>query len=210
LRRFRYNPDVKSLLAMLPAVIPLLLLMIPAMLTALSVVREKELGSIINFYVTPISRLEFLLGKQLPYVALAMSNYVLLVILALAIFRVPITGSILVMTLGAFFYTLSATAIGLLFSIFMRSQIAAMFATAIGTILPAVQFSGLINPVSSLEGAGALVGSVFPTSYFVTICRGVFSKGLGFADLGHDLAALAVTFPAILGLCVMLLRKQES
>jgi ribosome-dependent ATPase len=73
--RFRYNPDVKSLPAMVPAVIPLLLLMLPAMLTALAVVREKELGSIINLYVTPVTRTEFLLGKQLPYVGLAMVNF---------------------------------------------------------------------------------------------------------------------------------------
>jgi ribosome-dependent ATPase len=208
--RYRYNPDVKSLVAIAPAVIPVLLLLFPAMLTALSVVREKELGSIINFYVTPIGRFEFLLGKQLPYVALAMVNYVLLVLLALLVFRVPITGNIVTMTLGAFLYTLSATAIGLLFSIFMRSQIAALFATAIGTILPAVQFSGLINPVSSLEGVGAVIGSLFPTTHFVTICRGVFSKGLGFADLSQPLIALTAAFPVILGLCVVLLKKQES
>ena len=208
--RYRYNPDVRSLVAIAPAVIPVLLLLFPAMLTALSVVREKELGSIINFYVTPIGRFEFLLGKQLPYVALAMANYVLLVLLALLIFRVPITGNILAMTLGAFLYTLSATGIGLLFSIFMRSQIAALFATAIGTILPAVQFSGLINPVSSLEGAGAFIGTIFPTAHFVTICRGVFSKSLGFGDLTQPLLALLVAFPVILGLCVVLLKKQEG
>lgn len=208
--RYRYNPDVKSLVAIAPAVVPILLLLFPAILTALSVVREKELGSIINFYVTPITRLEFLLGKQVPYVLLAMVNYVLLVIVAVAIFRVPITGNILAMTLGAFLYTLTSTAIGLLFSIFMRSQIAAMFATAIGTILPAVQFSGLINPVSSLEGPGKLIGAIFPATHFVTICRGVFSKGLGFADLVGQLLALAVTFPILLATCVVLLRKQEN
>ncbi|MCC2978270.1 ribosome-associated ATPase/putative transporter RbbA [Sphingomonas sp. PL-96] len=208
--RYRYNPDVKSLVAIVPAVIPVLLLLLPAMLTALSVVREKELGSIINFYVTPISRLEFLLGKQLPYAALAMANFVMLVLLAWAVFGVPITGNVLVMTVGALFYTLSATALGLLFSIFMRSQIAALFATMVGTILPAIQFSGFINPVSSLEGAGAIIGAIFPTTHFVTICRGVFSKGLGFADLTQELVALAIAFPVILGLCALLLKKQES
>ncbi|CAN5207079.1 ribosome-associated ATPase/putative transporter RbbA [soil metagenome] len=208
--RYRYNPDVKSLVAIAPAVIPVLLLLFPAMLTALSVVREKELGSIINFYVTPITRVEFLLGKQLPYVALAMLNYVLLVLLAVLIFRVSISGDVLAMTVAALLYTLSATAIGLLFSIFMRSQIAALFATAIGTILPAVQFSGLINPVSSLEGVGAFVGRIFPTTHFVTICRGVFSKGLGFGDLGQPLLALAAAVPVLLALSVALLKKQED
>lgn len=208
--RYRYNPDVRSLVAIAPAVIPILLLLFPAILTALSVVREKELGSIINFYVTPISRLEFLLGKQLPYVALAMLNYVLLVLMAIVMFRVPITGNLATMTAGAFLYILSATAMGLLFSTFMRSQIAALFATAVGTILPAIQFSGLINPISSLEGAGRIIGTIFPTTQFVTICRGVFSKGLGFADLSGELAALAISYPVIMLVCAALLRKQES
>src|SRR3546814_14952855 len=112
------------------------------------------------------------------------------VLLALLVFRVPITGNVLAMTVAALLYTLSATAIGLLFSIFMRSQIAPLFATAIGTILPAVQFSGLINPVSSLEGVGAFIGRIFPTTHFVTVCSGVFSKGLVFGDLGKPLLAL--------------------
>ncbi len=207
--RYRYNPDVESLVAIAPAVIPILLMLFPAMLTALSVVREKELGSIVNFYVTPISRVEFLLGKQLPYVALAMINYLLLVFLAVAAFGVPITGSFAVMTLGALLYVLSSTALGLLFSVFLRSQIAAMFATAIGTILPTVEFSGLIDPISSLEGAGAVIGIVFPATWFVTICRGVFSKGLGLFDLWGPLLILLVTYPVILGISVVFLRKQE-
>ena len=207
--RYRYNPDVESLIATVPAVIPILLLLIPAMLTALSVVREKELGSIVNFYVTPITRIEFLLGKQLPYAALALLNFATLVLLALFVFRVPISGNVLALSAGAALHALCATAIGLLFSTFMRSQIAAIFATAIGTILPAVQFSGLINPISSLEGAGALIGHVFPATHFISICRGVFSKGLGFADLQAPLLSLAATYPLVLALCAFLLRKQE-
>ena len=208
--RYRYNPDVKSLVAIAPAVIPILLLLIPAMLTALSVVREKELGSIVNLYVTPITRIEFLLGKQLPYAALAMFNFVTLTLLALFVFRVPMTGSFPTFALAALFYTLCSTAIGLLFSVFMRSQIAALFATAIGTILPAVQFSGLINPVSSLEGAGAVIGNIFPATHFVTISRGVFSKGLGFLDLQTDLIALAISFPVVLLAAAAFLKKQEG
>ncbi len=207
--RYRYNPDVRSLVAIVPAMIPVLLLLLPSILTALSVVREKELGSIINFYVTPVSRVEFLLGKQIPYVGLAMVNYVLLILLAVLVFGVSISGSIATLTLAALLYTLCSTAIGLLFSVFMCSQIAALFATAIGSILPAVQFSGLINPVSSLEGAGAAIGRVFPATHFITISRGVFSKNLGFMDLTVPLAALAIAFPVILGASVLFLKKQE-
>lgn len=208
--RFRYNPDVKSLVAMVPAVIPLLLMMIPAMLTALSVVREKELGSIVNLYVTPVTRLEFLLGKQLPYIGLAMINFLLMALLAVTVFGVPMRGSFLALSAAALLYVISATAMGLLFSTFVRSQIAAIFGTAVLTILPAVQFSGMTDPVSSLEGMGRMIGTIYPTTYFLIIARGTFSKGLGFADLQASFMPLILAVPLLTGLCVLLLRKQET
>ncbi|MGT2509405.1 ribosome-associated ATPase/putative transporter RbbA [Cupriavidus basilensis] len=208
--RFRYNPDVKSLPAMVPAVIPLLLMMIPAMLTALSVVREKELGSIINLYVTPVTRTEFLLGKQLPYVLLAMVNFLLLSLLAVTLFDVPLKGSFPTLALGALLFVISATGIGLLASTFTRSQIAAMFVTMIGTIMPTVQFAGMLNPVSSLEGPGALIGRIFPATYFLTISRGVFSKALTFGDMHASFWPLLIAIPAILCLAVAFLKKQDT
>ena len=207
--RFRYNPDVRSLPAMVPAVIPLLLLMLPAMLTALAVVREKELGSIINFYVTPTSRLEFLLGKQLPYVALALLNFCLMCLAAVTVFGVPMKGSFATLALAALLYSLSSTGMGLLASTLVRSQIAAIFFTMVGTLIPAVQFGGLINPVSALEGVGRWIGEAYPASHMFVISRGVFSKALGFSDLTASFWPLALAFPVILGLAVLLLRKQE-
>ena len=207
--RFRYNPDVRSLPAMVPAVIPMLLLMIPAMLTALSVVREKELGSIINLYVTPVTRSEFLLGKQLPYVALAMVNFGLMTLLAITVFDVPVKGSFLTLTAAAFLFVIFSTGFGLFASTFTRSQIAALFVTMIGTLIPAVQFAGMLNPVSSLEGPGAWIGNVYPATYFLTISRGVFSKALGFSSLHAAFWPLALAVPVILGLSIGLLRKQE-
>lgn len=208
--RFRYNPDVKSIVAIVPAVIPLLLLLIPAILTTLSVVREKELGSIINFYVTPVTRIEFLLGKQLPYVVLAMLNFVTLTALAVAVFGVPFTGSFAAFSATALLYVAAATGIGLLTSTFMRSQVAALFATVLVTMIPGAQYSGLIDPVSSLQGAARVIGEVYPTTWFIIVSRGVFAKGLGFGDLGLPIAALAVSVPVILGMCVLLLRKQAT
>jgi ribosome-dependent ATPase len=174
------------------------------------VVREKELGSIINFYVTPVTRLEFLLGKQLPYVALGMVNFLLLTLLAITIFGVPMTGSFLTLAVATLLYLGAATAMGLLISTFMRSQIAAIFGTSVLTILPATQFSGMIDPVSSLEGAGALIGQLYPTTHYLTIARGTFSKGLDLSDLGMSFIPLLIAVPVLLGLCVALLKKQET
>jgi len=208
--RYRYNPDIKSIVAMAPAVIPILLLIIPAILAALSVVREKELGSIINFYVTPVTRLEFLLGKQTPYVLLGMLNFFLLTAFAVFVFRVPFTGSFAAFTGGALLYVIITTTMGLLISAFMSSQIAAIFATALLTMIPATQYSGLIDPVSSLQGAGAIIGRIYPTAHFVTITRGTFSKGLDLADLPGPFIALLVTIPILLALAAALLKKQAT
>ncbi|MDY0329758.1 MAG: ribosome-associated ATPase/putative transporter RbbA [Thiomonas sp.] len=207
--RFRYNPDVKSLVAMVPAVIPLLLMMIPAMLTSLSVVREKELGSIINFYVTPVGRIEFLVGKQLPYVALAMFNFLLLWVMAVTVFGVPFKGSFAALATAALLYVAAATALGLLISTFLRTQTAAIFATTIGTLLPAAQFSGMINPISSLEGPAVWIGQIYPTTHFLTIARGTFSKALGFPELAPAFVPLALAAPLLIALSAALLRKQE-
>ncbi|HCI6738866.1 ribosome-associated ATPase/putative transporter RbbA [Klebsiella quasipneumoniae] len=208
--RYRYNPDVKSLPAIVPAVIPLLLMMIPAMLSALSVVREKELGSIINLYVTPTTRSEFLLGKQVPYIVLGMFNFFLLCALSVFVFGVSHKGSFLTLSLAALLYVTIATGLGLLISTFMKSQIAAIFGTAIITLIPATQFSGMIDPVASLEGPGRWIGQIYPTSHFLTIARGTFSKALNLSDLWGSFIPLLIAVPLVLGLSVLLLKKQEG
>ncbi len=207
--RFRYNPDVKSLPAMVPAVIPLLLLMLPAMLAALAVVREKETGAIINLYVTPVTRAEFLLGKQLPYVALAMINFIVMVLVSALLFDVSPNGSIAAMLVAGLLFSLIATGMGLLASAVTRTQIAAMFLAMVGTLIPAITYGGMIDPVSSLEGTGRLIGETYPASHMFTITRGVFNKALGFGDLVNSFWPLVITVPVIVGLAIKLLKKQE-
>jgi ribosome-dependent ATPase len=208
--RYRYNPDVKSLPAMVPAVIPLLLLLIPAMLATLSVVREKDLGSIINFYVTPTTRLEFLLGKQLPYVALGMLNFLMMTALAVTVMGVPLKGDFWAAAVGALLYVSCTTGIGLFVSTVTRTQVAALFATTVLTLIPASNFCGLIDPVSSLEGFGRLIGEIYPAAFFTTISRGIFNKALGFAGLYTSFLPLLITIPVLIGLSAAFLKKQET
>jgi len=207
--RFKYNQDFDSIYAMVPANISLMLALFPAILMALAIVREKELGSITNLYVTPVTRLEFLIGKQLPYIAIAMVNFVLLFMMALFVFDVPLKGSFAVLIIGVLLYVTTTTGYGMLISAFTRTQIAALFGTAILTVLPATQFSGMMTPVSSLTGTARILGQAFPMTYFVPISAGTFTKGLGFQDLGADMGKLAIFVPALILLSLMLLRKQE-
>jgi ribosome-dependent ATPase len=174
------------------------------------VVREKELGSIINLYVTPITRTEFLLGKQLPYVLLAMFNFGLMCLTAVTVFGVPMSGSFATLSLAALIFSVCSTGMGLLASTVTRSQIAAMFFAMLGTMLPAVQFAGLINPVSSLEGFGRWIGEIYPASYMLLISRGVFSKALNFSDLQASFWPMLLAVPVIMGLAIFLLKKQEA
>jgi ribosome-dependent ATPase len=207
--RYRYNQSFESVNAMVPTVIAILLVFIPAVLMALGVVREKELGTITNLYVTPVNRLEFLLGKQLPYVAVGMANFLVMTLLAVTLFGVELKGSFPALALGALLYVMATTGFGLLVSSFTRTQIAALFGTAIATMIPTVLFSGMMQPVSSLEGGAALLGNGFPASYFMTISVGTFTKALGFAELTTSLLGLAAFFPVLTLLSALLLRKQE-
>lgn len=207
--RFLYNPDVESLPAMVPVVIPLLLLMLPAMLSALAVVREKEIGSIINLYVTPVTRTEFMLGKQFPYFVLAMVNFVLMVLMAIFIFDVPVKGSFLALFAAAVLYCIAATGLGLLASALTRSQIAALFLAMVGTMIPAVTYGGMTDPVSSLQGGARFMGEIYPATHMFTISRGVFNKALGFRELAGSFLPLALSIPVILGGAIALVRKQE-
>lgn len=207
--RFRYNQDFSSIYAIVPGQLAFQLALIPAILMALAIVREKELGSIVNLYVTPVTRLEFLLGKQLPYVAVAMVNFAILFLMVLFAFGVPLKGSFLALLFGTLAYVLATTAYGQIISAFANTQIAALFGTAIMTVLPATMFAGMLLPVSSLSGPGALLGKLFPMTYFLPISVGTFTKGLALDDLMNHLLPLMLFFPALTLLGVLLVRPQE-
>jgi ribosome-dependent ATPase len=207
--RYKYNQDFNSVYAMVPSTISMMLALFPAILMALAIVREKELGSITNLYVTPVTKVEFLIGKQLPYIGLAVTNFGLMFLMALFVFQVPLRGSFLTLLLGVVVYVTTTTAYGMLISAFASTQIAALFATAILTVLPATQFAGQQVPVSSLSTTAQIMGRAFPMTYFRPIAVGTFTKGLGFGDLAVNLGELAIFVPVLLLISFMLLRKQE-
>jgi ribosome-dependent ATPase len=208
--RFRYNQSFESVNAMVPSVIMLMLILIPAIMSTIAVVREKETGSIANFHSTPITKFEFLFGKQLPYIVVAMISFVLLVLLAVFLFRVPVKGSLLMLVVGTLFYVAATTAFGQLISTFTRTQVTAVFATSILSIIPAVNFAGLLVPVSSLSGGGRLLGLGFPPAWYQPISVGAFTKGLGFEELWSNVLMLAVFFVVYLVAAQLILRKQET
>ncbi len=208
--RFRYNQEFKSVYAIVPGTLMMLLIWIPSMMTAAGVVREKEMGSITNLYATPVNGLEFLLGKQFPYLLIALLNFAIFVALAVSLFGVPIKGSVSALILGALLYVIATTGLGLLMSAFMKTQIAAIFGTAIITVVPAVNFSGLFVPMASLTEGARMFGRAFPSSYFQQISLGTFTKSLGFTELFDEFLVLAVLIVIYLMLGLSLLKTQEQ
>jgi len=208
--RFRYNQAFLSVNAMVPSVFMLMLCLIPAIMSAIAVVREKETGSIANFRSTPITKFEYLLGKLIPYIGVALVNFVFLFIMAIFLFGVPLKGPFFTLLIATIIYVTSTTGFGQLISSFTRTQVAAVFATAILSIVPAVNFSGLFAPVSSLSGGAKIMGLSFPSAWYQPVTVGVFAKALGMAELWRNIAAIAVIAVAYLVLSLIFLRKQEA
>ena len=208
--RYRYNQSFKSIYSEVPSTIMVMLILIPAIMTALGVVREVETGSIANFRSTPVTRVEFLLGKQLPYVLIGVLSFATLVLLAIFVFGVPVRGSWAALIAGGLLCVCAATGFGLLMSTFVRTQVAAVFGTTCIALIPTVSFSGLLVPVSSLSGAGRAIGLGFPSSWFQQISVGTFTKGLGFPELWLNHLALAIFAVLYIGVAALILRKQES
>jgi ribosome-dependent ATPase len=208
--RFRYNQAFKSVFSMVPTVIVMMLILIPAIMATIAVVLEKETGSIANFRSTPISKFEFLAGKQFPYVAVGMLTFTLLVLMAFFVFHVPVKGSFAALALGTLLYVFSTCGFGQLVSTFTQTQVAAVFATTVLSVIPTVNFSGLLVPVSSLTGQGRLMGLMFPAAWFQPISVGTFTKGLGFSDLWSNALVLAAFALVYLLAAQMVLQKQEA
>lgn len=207
--RYTYNQDFKSIYAITPGMIMMAMMLIPVMMTALGVVREREIGSITNLYTSPASVRQFLVGKQIPYVVVSFLSYLILVWLAVVVLGVPVQGSFVAMSIGALALICAATAFGLLISSFVKSQVAAIFGSAILSLIPALNFSGLLYPLSTLTGINYWIGWGFPTAWYQLISLGGFTKGLGFVDfINYYLVLLAFCmFYVLLAGCF--LKKQE-
>jgi ribosome-dependent ATPase len=190
--RFRYNQGFKSVLSMVPSVIVMMLVLIPSIMATIAVVREKETGSIANFRSTPISKFEFLAGKQFPYVVVGMLTFTLLLLMAFFVFDVPVKGSLGALALGALLYVFSTCGFGQLISTFTQTQVAA------------------VVPVSSLTGQGRVIGLMFPAAWFQPISVGAFTKGLGYSDLWSNALVLALFALGFLAAAHIFLQKQET
>lgn len=196
-----YNPDLVDVWFFLPAIIGLLVLQVGLILTSTAVVREKEMGTLEQLIVAPISRLGFILGKAAPYAAVGFLDFYLIVGVGHAVFGVPVTGSHALLFVAALLYVPAIVTLGLLISTFARTQQQAIF-LSVFILLPSVLLSGFIFPVEAIPGAIRFVSYGLPLTYFLELIRGIMLKGSGAGDLVVPFAALFAFAVAFVAACV--------
>ena len=208
--RYLYNQSISSIWGLAPKLIMFILIASPPFLTALGVVREKERGSIFNLYASNTSRGEFLLGKLAPYVAISTLNILILWAMAVWLYHVPFKGSFGFFMLASVVYVLCTTGIGLLVSVLVRTQMAAMIVTLIVTLVPAILYSGFIIPIPSLKPLAQGIAHLMPAVYYTRIAVGCFLKGVGLAALWPELLILAAYAGALFTAGYLLFTKRPS
>lgn len=208
--RYLYNQALRSIWSVAPSLVMLTLMFVPSLLTALVIVREKENGSIYNIYCSTVTRGEFLLGKMIPSVTISFIDALVLTAIAAWYFGAPFKSGLGFYLVGTFLYVLCTASIGLLVSTIVRSQNAALMIASIVGIVPAVQFSGMINPVPSLEGAAWVQAHLFPAMYFENIVLGSYLKGVGGADLWTNACILGGYAALLIALSYVVFRKRQT
>ncbi|HJV35132.1 ABC transporter permease [Geomonas sp.] len=206
-RRPWYNPDLSSRWFFVPGVIGNLMLVIVVNLTAFAVVREREIGTLEQIMVTPIRRVEFIMGKTLPFFLIGLLDAALVTVFGTLWFHVPLKGSILVLALGTMLFLLCMLGVGLFISTISGTQQQAMV-TAFFFIMPSLIFSGFASPIASMPEVLQWLTYLNPSRYYQTFLRSVFLKGTGLDILWPDLAAMALL--AVLLLTISVLRFQKS
>ena len=206
--RVWYNPQLRSRDFIVPGLFAVILMAFPPLLTALAVSREKELGTIAQIYASPLTKPEFIIGKLLPYAGIAALQLAIVLAAGFLWFKVPMHGSLALLTVLGLVYVLCTVSIGLLVSTIVRTQVAAMLVTLIVTLMPSFLFSGFIYPVFTMPPFFQGYSARIPTMYFVNISRGIVMRGAGLAELWVNVVVLVVYTAVVLTLATWLLKKR--
>ncbi|HCW93735.1 ABC transporter permease [Flexistipes sinusarabici] len=208
--RYWFNEEMKQKYVTTSGVLAIALFLGSAMISSQLIVKEKESGSIYNIYTSSISKLEFILSKQMFGFTIFVINYLILFLLIIFLFQVPFKGNFLLFTLSSMIYILVSTALGILISTFVNTQVTAVVGTAIICIIPAFLYSGYIAPVSSMTNEAYVVAHLFPTYYYLNIVKMFFLKGVNMKlFINHSIILIAFYF-ALIACCVLRFRKYEK
>jgi ABC-2 type transport system permease protein len=201
--RVWFNPDLESRDFMIPGIVALLLLVITTNLSAMAIVREKELGTLEQLNVTPLARWELIVGKLVPYAVIGMIDVVLVLIVSILWFEVPMRGSILLLFAMSMVYLLSTLGLGLFISTISATQQQAMMTTTFFFLTPMIYLSGFIFPIENMPSCIQPITYLIPLRYFLVILRGIFLKGIGLETFWPQALALLCWGLAMLTLATL-------
>ncbi len=207
--RFFHNPELESRLYMVPGIIVILVTIISALVTGLAVVREKELGTLEQIRVTPLSPLQLIAGKTIPFALIALVDLLLATAFAMVWFHVPMAGSPFVLLLGVLLYLLVTLGLGLLASAVSGTQQQAVFTVWFGLVF-AIMLSGFFFPVQNMPAWARALTWLNPMRFFMAVVRGVLLRGAGVGDLARELSVLALMGVAAFGGAVALFRRASD
>ncbi|HOV12256.1 MAG TPA: ABC transporter permease [Bacteroidales bacterium] len=189
--RMLYNPELKGVYMFVPGTMAMILVLICALLTSVSIVREKELGTMEVLLVSPLKPLQIVLGKVTPYIFLSFVNVITILLLSNFVFGLPVRGSITLLLAESFLFISLALSLGILISSSTSSQQMAMVASMLGLMLPSILLSGFIFPIDNMPGWIQWICYINPTTYFIVILKNIMLKGLGFMSVWKETAILA-------------------
>jgi ABC-2 type transport system permease protein len=207
--RLWYNPELKSSLFLIPGLMVFVLMITCTISTALSIVREKEKGSIEQLLVSPLTSPQIILGKTIPYVFVALASMVLILAVGYAFFGVAVKGNHLMLLLSSTLFILSALSMGILISSMTRSQQVAFFVAALTAILPTFLLSGFVFPIRNMPPAIQAISYVVPARYFVEVLRSILVKGVGVETYWQELVSLSVFTVAVLAVSTIRMSRTK-
>tara|TARA_R110002050_G_scaffold20506_7_gene58027 strand:- start:1576 stop:2601 length:1026 start_codon:yes stop_codon:yes gene_type:complete len=198
--RMVYNPELKSVYMFVPGVMTIILMLVSAMMTSISITREKELGTMEILLVSPLKPIQVIVGKVFPYIFLSIINAVVIVLLSIFIFKMPVQGSLFLLAMESILFIISALALGILISTISATQQSAMMISLMGLMLPVILLSGFIFPISSMPLPLQIISHVIPAKWFIIILKGIMLKGVGLQFLWKEtliLLGMTVFFIAL-------------
>jgi ABC-2 type transport system permease protein len=200
--RMVYNPELKSVFMFVPGVMTIILMLVSAMMTSISITREKELGTMEILLVSPLKPFQVIIGKVVPYIFLSIINAIVIIILSIFVFKMPVQGSLLLLGLESVLFIINALSLGILISTISKTQQSAMMISLMGLMLPVIILSGFIFPISSMPLPLQIISNIIPAKWFIIILKSIMLKGVGITFIWKETLILIGMTLFFIGLSV--------
>lgn len=190
--KMQYNPELNSVYMFVPGIITLIMIIVTALMSSITLAREKETGTMRMLLITPVKKVYVVIGKVIPYMVLSLISTIMIILISVFVFKMPVNGSISLLLLLCIIFMFTAASFGMMISAISRTQIDAMMVTMMGLFLPTVLLSGFLFPLDNMPMFFQILADVFPAKWFIIAIKDVMIKGAGFLDIWKYLLILIV------------------